>query len=114
MLVNSYSFGNITIDGKKYNRDVILLPDEVWDGWWRQEGHSLSVADLERVLAVRPEVLIVGTGYFGLMRVPDATRAEVERRGIELHVVPTRQAWQIYNRLSASGRRVAAALHLSC
>lgn len=114
MHIDSYSFGSITIDGKTFDRDVMLLPDEVWDGWWRQEGHSLSVADLERALAARPEVLIVGTGYFGLMRVPDATVDEVKGRGIELHVAPTRRAWQLYNQLTGSGRRVVAAFHLSC
>ena len=113
-MIESYSFGKITIDGQIYERDVILTRDRVWDGWWREEGHRLSIADLEQALATDPEILVVGTGSFGFMRVPDETRKEIERQGIELHVLPTGKAWALYNRIESGGQRVAAAFHLSC
>jgi hypothetical protein len=82
-------------------------------GWWRREGHRLRVEDLEEVLRERPEVLIVGTGYSGLMRVPNEVRDYVEAMGIELIAQGTREACQTFNRLVQS-RRVVAALHLTC
>ncbi|MEM3692395.1 MAG: Mth938-like domain-containing protein, partial [Candidatus Bathyarchaeia archaeon] len=73
----------------------------------------LSPQDLEEVLKEKPEVLIVGTGYSGLMRVPPETRAYISSKGIELIVQGTKEACKTYNRLSRS-RKVAAALHLTC
>ena len=36
--IESYEFGRMAIDGKAYTKDLILLPDRILDGWWRQEG----------------------------------------------------------------------------
>jgi len=83
------------------------------DGWWRREGHRLHVDDLKEVLQERPEVLIVGTGYSGLMRVPNEVSDYVKTKGIELIVQSTREACKIFNRLIQS-RRVVAVLHLTC
>jgi len=112
--VESYSFGEIIIDGSRYTSDVIIRPDGVLANWWRKEGHNLCLEDLEKALEAKPEVLVIGTGYSGLMRVPDALRRELEARGIEVIVKTTREAWRIYNELAGRGRRVVAAFHLTC
>ena len=114
MVIESYTFGKIVVDGQLYERDIIMARDRVWDGWWREEGHRLSIADLEQAFTMEPEILVVGTGSFGLMNVPNETRKEIERRGIELHVLRTGKAYELYNRLELGGRRVVAALHLAC
>ncbi len=111
--IEGYSFGHIRINGQDHTADVIILPDKVIANWWREEGHSLSMADLAEVVAAEPEVLVVGTGANGLMRVPKETLAALEARGIEVVVERTGSAWQTYNRLSQE-RRVAAAFHLTC
>ena len=112
--VESYRFGHVVVDGRAYDRDVVILPDRVWDGWWREQGHRLAVVDLKEVFDAQPEVLVVGTGFFGLMQVPAETREDIEKRGIELHVGLTPKAWALYNQLSEQGRKAVAALHLSC
>jgi hypothetical protein len=114
MKIENYVFGSIVVDGVTYERDLIIAPDGVHSGWWREEGHRLSIPDLDEVFKAAPEVLVVGTGKMGLMRVPAETSREIERRGIELHVSPTGKAWGLYNRLQSSGRRVVAAFHLTC
>ncbi|MFB0567949.1 MAG: Mth938-like domain-containing protein, partial [Candidatus Bathyarchaeia archaeon] len=103
----------ITINGRRYSRDVIVFPDNVKDGWWRREGHRLSLEDLKDVFESEPEVLVIGTGYSGLMKVPQEVRDHVNSKNIELVVENTRQAWQTYNRLCQS-RKVIAAFHLTC
>lgn len=112
-MIDSYDFGEIVIDGKSYSADVIILPDRVIDNWWRDEGHKLCPADLWEVVQAGPEVLVVGTGYYGAMEVLPETYDYLQQKGIELRVERTAQACQLYNRLRAS-RRVAAALHLTC
>jgi len=113
MTIESYQFGNITIDGETYTSDVIIYPDRVDSSWWRKQGHRLSIEDLKGIMEAEPEVLVVGMGSPGLMQVPPETRDYIEARGIELVVEPTDKAWKTYNRLKDS-RKVVAALHLTC
>jgi len=112
-MIDSYEFGRIVINGKRYSNDLILFSDKVRDGWWRKEGHLLHVEDLKDVLEVKPEVLVVGTGYLGLMMVPLETRKYVESEGIEIIAQKTTEACETFNRLVKS-RKVVAALHLTC
>jgi len=111
--IDSYCFGAIVIDGHSYSHDVIIYPDRVDGGWWREEGHSVGPADLWEVLESRPDVLVIGQGRPGRMEVPDDTRGKVGEAGIELIVQPTSEATATYNRLREV-RRVVAALHLTC
>jgi hypothetical protein len=111
--IDSYRFGRIVVDGQAHTKDLIILPDRVMGGWRRQEGHRLSPADLAVVLETQPEVLVVGQGALGRMRVPAETIHALEAAGIELLVQGTEQACRAYNRLRDQ-KTVAAALHLTC
>jgi hypothetical protein len=111
--IESYRFGRLVVDGQAYTTDLILLPDRILDGWWRQEGHVLHPADLDAVFDAAPDVLIVGQGAYGRMRVPDETARALASAGIELIALRTAQAVERYNARPA-GQRVAAALHLTC
>jgi len=113
-LIDEYSFGRIVIDGKTYRQDVIVYPDRVKPNWWRREGHSLCLEDLEEVLRDPPEVLVIGTGYVGLMKVPREVREKLEEMGIQVVVEKTGKAYRTFNKLLSEGRRVVAALHLTC
>lgn len=114
MQIQSYRFGHITVDAQAYARDLLLLPPRVFSPWWRREGHNVELADLALVLAFDPEVLVIGTGDPGLMKVPEQTHAALAGRGVEVEVMPTRAAWRRFNELEQGGRRVAAAFHLTC
>ncbi len=111
--IQAYQFGQIEIDGQPHQQDVIILPDRVVGGWWRLEGHALHPEDLKAVFDARPEVLIVGQGAYGRMRITTATRRALKAAGIQLIAQPTDQACQTYNAL-CSQQAVAAALHLTC
>jgi len=111
--IESYRFGRIKVDGQVYGRDLLLTPDEVVSGWWRAEGHSLTADDLAKALVAKPQVLVIGTGSFDRMRVPDETREYLRASGIEVIAQPTGAACETYNRL-CNVQRVVAALHLTC
>lgn len=113
-MIDSYRFGEIVIDGVSYSRDVLILPSGVRGGWWRREGHNLSIEDLAEALRERPEVLVIGTGSLGLMKVPGSLTERLEALGVEVVVQRTGEACETYNRLLQAGRRVSAALHLTC
>ena len=114
MHIDSYQSGTIVVDGVSYSSDVIILGDSVQSNWWRKQGHSLAVQDLESVIAAKPSVLVVGCGASGLMKVPEETRQVLREGNIELEDMNTDKAVQRFNELVLSGANVAAALHLTC
>ena len=113
--IESYSPGHVIVDGVELNRDVIVLPNRVLPDWWRRDGHSLVIEDLEDVLDELPERLIVGCGYAGRLE-PDPTVIEaLTRRGVKVEALPTAEAVARFEELEARNPAVvAAALHLTC
>jgi hypothetical protein len=111
--IETYRFGRIVVDSQVHTKDLIILPDRIVGDWWRKEGHRLLPADLESVLAARPDVLVVGKGAYGRVRIAPETRQALQEAGIELIAQSTTKAWRTYNQLRLQ-QRVAAALHLSC
>jgi len=112
MRIDTYSFGRIVIENREYRKDLILLPHRIITPWWRLEGHLLQEADLAEVIEAAPEVLIVGTGASGMMRVPERLVEALAAKGIRVVAAPTEKAVEQFNR-SAAGP-VAGAFHLTC
>jgi hypothetical protein len=112
-IINSYEFGLVVINGQHYTSDVIIFPDRVRDNWGRRGGHQLCVEDLAEVIAESPEVLIIGTGAMGLVKVLPEVKPSLEAQGIKLIAEASDQACQTYNQLCHS-QGVVAALHLTC
>jgi hypothetical protein len=111
-MIDSYEFGEIVINGRRYSSDVIVYPDRVKSDWWRKEGHQLCIDDLGDVLERNPDVIVVGTGDPGLMEILPETEEYIKSRKIKLIVQTTKQACRTYNQLSFS-QRVIALLHLT-
>ena len=113
MIIDSYEFGRIVIRGKEFRSDVIVDEEGVEANWWRKEGHSLQVDDLDAILRKHPKTLIVGTGHSGILEVEPEVIRVLELSGIELIVKRTREACEELNRRAGS-KGVVAALHLTC
>lgn len=114
MKIDSYSFGHIEINGKAFTSDVIIFRDRVDSSWWRKEGHSLQPEDIADVLNAKPDILIIGTGYFGMMTVPKSTLDHITSSGIEVRVSRTAKAAEPYNSLQGKKNTVIAAFHITC
>ncbi|MEW6584928.1 MAG: MTH938/NDUFAF3 family protein [Nitrospirota bacterium] len=113
MKIEHYSFGRIVVGGKAYTGDMIIYPDKVDSAWWRKEGHRLQIDDLADVIKARPEVLVIGAGYSGVMAVPEETISHLESLGIVVHVERTTRAVELFNELQKTKKAIAA-LHLTC
>ena len=112
-MIESYSFGKLSINGKIYLSDLIIFPDRVYDSWWRNEGHNLYMEDIRDIIVFSPEVLIIGQGSPGYMQVSESVRMGIQSGGIELFVSGTEKAVEMYNKTCGS-RKTVAALHLTC
>ncbi len=109
--IEKYSFGNIVIDGETYKDDVVLLGKEIKSGWWRKEGHRLDIEDLQSVIDHGPDLLIIGTGNSGRMKVPSDIG---EKLDFDMKAYPTEKACKKYNLALDRDIKVAGAFHLTC
>lgn len=113
-MIESYDFGEIIIGGKRYTSDVIIYPDRVDSSWWRKTSHQLEPDDLpDQVLNEKPDVILIGTGYYGYMKVLPETKKLIESKGIKFLIEDTKRAYHTFNELSEK-EKVIALLHLTC
>src|SRR5450830_1008120 len=112
-MIDSYSFGSITIDGIKFTKDLIIYPDHINSNWRRKTGHLLTEDDITEILDYKPEVLIIGTGASGLMKVDDKLKDKLKVLGIEFVIKKTSEAVNEYNG-TYKDKKVVCALHLTC
>jgi hypothetical protein len=113
-MIDEIQFGKITIKGNTYTTDVQIFPDgRVADGWWRKHGHHLTLADLDVLLASKPDVLVVGTGVYGRVLPEDGLEETLQNMGIDVILAPNDQARAYFNRLFGD-RPTAGGFHLTC
>ncbi len=113
-MINSYFFGQITINGQQHTKDVeVRWNGEVLD-WWRNQGHVFSLADLQRALEQKPKIIILGTGAYGAARVSEEVKEETRKLNIELIIEKTGEAVKIFNKEQGAGKKVIGLFHLTC
>jgi len=61
----------------------------------------------------KPEVIIIGTGAYGVMKIPKKTLEWVKSCGIEITGKPTEEAVELYNGM-AGRKKTVAGFHLTC
>jgi hypothetical protein len=114
-MIDSYRFGRISINQKTYTKDVIIFPDRVQANWWRIEGHLLQLEDIKSAVEdADPEIVVVGKGKFGLMKVSSEVKAYLQNKDIRLHAEKSDKAVETFNQFTNSGKRVLGAFHLTC
>ncbi|MFP4348751.1 MAG: Mth938-like domain-containing protein [Thermodesulfobacteriota bacterium] len=113
-MIQDYGFGKITVDGETYSNDIKIIDGRVVPEWWRDEGHRITLEDIQDILDKAPDILVVGTGYYGNMKSTDTFRTGVKDRGIELIEEKSGQAVKTFNQLREEGKDVAAGFHLTC
>jgi uncharacterized protein len=90
---------------------VIVTRDAVIDDWRPPDVERLEIAHFEALLALSPDVVLLGTGE--RQRLPPLSLyAEFAARGIGLEVMDNRAACRTYNLLLGEFRDVAVALML--
>jgi hypothetical protein len=113
MRIESYRFGEIVIDSKSYDKDLIILPDRIIPNWWRDQGHIFAPEDCTSIFSVNPEVVIFGLGAYSFVRLSKELKEKLQELGISYQALSTVKACELFNQISPR-QKVAAALHLTC
>lgn len=114
-MIDEYSFGKMVVDGEVYNKDLIITPEKVIPNWWRGKGHKLQIKDLQEVLEEqKPEILVVGKGKFGMLKISKEMENYLQEQDIVLYEKESGKATQKFNKFLNEGRKVIGAFHLTC
>jgi hypothetical protein len=112
-MIESYVFGRMMISGSDYRSDLIIFPNKVFSPWWRKTGHRLCLEDLKEVLQEDFDVLVVGTGFMGLMKVEQEIHQHARSHGYHLMIEKTQKAVEDFNNLF-SQKKTIGVFHLTC
>jgi uncharacterized protein len=111
-LIRGYSPQEIRIGGQRVTASCIVTTDTLITDWEPRSFVELQPEHLERILALEPELVLLGTGP--TQRFPSAAiRAALTTRGVGLEVMDLGAACRTFNVLVQEERRVAAGLFLS-
>ncbi len=108
-LITGYGTGWVEVNEARHERSLIVLPNLLVPDWDATGFDQLEPVHLERLLALAPEVVLLGTGECHRFLHPRLSRSLTEA-GIGVECMTTAAACRTYNILMAEGRHVAAAL----
>lgn len=100
----------IAIDGSEQTTSFLLAPD-AYAPWMPSSMSDIDQAAVEAVMALEPELVLLGTGIIQRMAPPKLMGAFLTR-GVGLEAMDNAAAGRTFNLLAAEGRRVVAAFLL--
>jgi len=110
-LIRSYSANEIRIGEQRLSASCIVSADTLIADWEPASFAELTPAHMEKVLALKPEVVLLGTGP--VQRFPSAAiRQVLAARAVGLEVMDLGAACRTFNILVQEERRAVAALLL--
>jgi hypothetical protein len=117
-------FGSITIEHESYKHDVMIrLSGKVKKRkkklskmldpatGVRGSSHTISLGEAEYVFQKGAELLIIGTGQFGLVSLSPEASAYFEKENCRVELLPTKEAAGAWN---AAEGAVIGLFHVTC
>lgn len=117
--IDSVGWGNIIVNGQRYHevlisgQNVESRDDERLENELGTD-HAIGDWEIEKLLTGQPEIIIVGTGVAGVLKVSEKVKEKLVAGGAEVKVLLTPQAVSEFNRLVSDGKRVNVLIHTTC
>jgi uncharacterized protein len=108
-IFTAYDTDHVMVNGERHERSIVVLAEEVRCDWDAADFDALDEAHFGYFLALKPDVLLLGTGARQRFPHPRLYRALTDA-GIGVECMATPAACRTYNILVAEGRRVVAAI----
>lgn len=103
--------GEVRIGDRTVTQDVVITPDREVLDWLAGDVRQLAESDFASLLALAPEVIVLGTGWQPVTPPRELVFA-MARRGIGFETMTTPAACRTFNILVQEERRAAAVLLL--
>lgn len=107
-----YGDGYVAVSGERYEHHLLVTPGRAAERWAVAGFDALTAADFQALLALEPELVVLGTGATLRFPRPEVTRPLMQAM-VGLEVMDTRAACRTYNVLLSEDRRVLAAILLA-
>ena len=107
--ITGYDQQSIRINGKSFDKGLILTSNSFYSNWSAQTYARLKVSHLNEIFTLKPELILLGTGRKQLFPNKDIYLALINSN-IGFEIMNTQAACRTFNILTADGRNVAAAL----
>lgn len=116
--IDKTKFGSITIKGKKYEYDLVIRLDGKVEKRKKKlskkifgTSHTISLAEAEYVFEEGAELLIIGAGQDGMVKLSDEAADFFEKQRCAVELLPTPKAIQRWN--EAKGSTIGL-FHVTC
>lgn len=113
-MLSDYSFGKISYNGVLYTSDFKIIRGEIVPNWIRKKGHVTDIEDIMDILDAKPDIIVIGKGYFGLMSASKNLRSYLKEQHIDLIEEKTSKALQTFNKILQEKMNGACGFHLTC
>jgi hypothetical protein len=118
MRIEGTSFGDITIDGKTYDYDVVIRLDGDIEKRKKKlskklygTSHVVSKDEAQFVFEKGSELLVVGSGQQGNVRLSPEAESYLAKKGCKIVIQPTPEALRVFN--EARGKKIGL-FHVTC
>lgn len=95
------------VNDRRLTRSFVVAPNTLIEDWPVTNTGLMAPTDLDALLALDPELLVLGTGAIQVFP-PAAVLAACLQRGIGIEVMTNAAAARTYSVLAGEGRRVVA------
>ena len=104
-----YGGGYVEVNKQRYERSLVVTPDMIHDTWSVASLDTMGPEAVNFLLALKPEILLLGTGATHHFPGPAILR-EFARVQVGIESMDTPAACRTFNILMAEGRNVVAAV----
>ncbi len=109
--ITGYGIGYIEVNKTAYPHALIVQPDGDVMSWAVEDQAELSVEHFAKLAALKPELVIIGTGKQQLFLKPNLLQPLIQAK-IGFEMMDSQAACRTYNILMSEGRKVLAAILL--
>jgi len=108
-VITAYDDHSVTVADRLYQESIVVSPDGPVEHWPPQDFADVSAQHFARLLDLKPEIILFGSGQRHRFPTADVMSNLAEKQ-VGLEVMDTKAACRAYNFLVGEGRAVLAAL----
>ena len=113
--IDNYIYGCITINRKDYKKDIYITANNAVVTRKRTLNRNtleVSPAEIKFLLKAEPDVIVIGTGKIGWLKVPKEIPKLCKKANVKLEIFTTKKAGNRFNWYFGKNR-VAGLFHIT-